>query len=139
PCLPNNTVNNTYAVTLNSTGNTLTLNSSSTPANITVDSVNALAGTLSVATAASLTTTGAYANGASATLQMAGGTVSTGGAMTNAGTITGNGVIAGAGTLTNTGTVTADGGVFDLSGKAISNLSGGTLTGGTWQAGGALA
>src|SRR5439155_14255936 len=37
-CVPNNNVSNTYNVTLNSSGNTLSLNASSSPTNITISS-----------------------------------------------------------------------------------------------------
>jgi hypothetical protein len=65
----------------------------------------------------------------------AGGTT----AVINAGTIrktagTGTSTILVAGTLSNTGTIEADSGTLSLSANSIPQVSGGTLTGGTWSA-----
>jgi hypothetical protein len=40
------------------------------------------------------------------------------------------------GSLTSSGAISADHGFLDISGVANNNLSGGTLSGGVWQAGG---
>ena len=62
--------------------------------------------------------------------------MSVGGALTSAGEIYGNGTITGAGSLTVTspGIVSPVSGTLDLSTIAVTNLSSGTLTGGSWYA-----
>ncbi len=114
-CVPNNgtPANTNYAAALNSAGNTLTLGSA-----VTVNSVDVQAGTLALTTGGSLTVTGAA-------------TVEIGANISGTGTISGGGT----GTLTNNGNIFADGGTLDLSGINVTNLSGGTLSGGLWQAG----
>ncbi len=131
--MPNNNVSNTYtAPVLNSAGNTLSLNSSSSPASVTVSSVSLQAGTLLIGSGSTLTVNGSFTN--NDTVQMSGGTLSVGGSLTSNGVIVGAGTISGAGSLTNTAHIGAEG-LLDLSGINVTNLSGGTLTGGHWHAG----
>ncbi len=80
-----------------------------------------------------LLTTGAIYNLGS--LVMNGGSLSVDGALTNYNVLQGSGRVSGAGSLTNAGRIVAQGGLLDLSGLAITNLSGGTLAGGSWWSG----
>jgi fibronectin-binding autotransporter adhesin len=117
PCVPNNgtPAGDTYAAVLNSSGNTLTLNTA-----VTVNSVDLQNGTLAMS-GGSLTALDTF-------------TVETNG------TITGNGTIVSP-SFTNNANISngvyADLGILDLSGSTITNYNPGTqtLTGGTWQAG----
>jgi hypothetical protein len=139
-CVPNNggVQNYLYTAVLNSTGHTLTLDSTSNPISPTVDSVQIKAGTLSLGAGGTLTVNGAMSLSPGAQLSLSGGTLSEGGSLTVAsGTISGAGSIKGPGSLTaaGNGAVSATG-KLDVSGINVTNLSGGTLTGGFWQANG---
>jgi T5SS/PEP-CTERM-associated repeat protein len=140
--VPNNSLINAleqYDAILNSTlVNTLTLDKTSSPASVTIRNLSVQNGNLNVGTGSTLAVNNSVTVAHLGVLQMSGGTLSTGGLLSNNnGEITGYGTISGAGALTNSaiGAIIADGGTLDLSGKTITNLSGGTLTGGQWGAG----
>ncbi|HEY6343447.1 MAG TPA: PEP-CTERM sorting domain-containing protein [Bryobacteraceae bacterium] len=121
-CVPNNGAGTTYAAILDSTGNTLTLNTA-----VTVNSVDVQSGQ----------------ECATCGLALSGGNLTA----TDSFTIDANGAVRGNGTITSpsfsnnttvsSGGVYADLGILDLSGSTITNYNPTTqtLTGGVWQAG----
>jgi PEP-CTERM motif len=119
-CVPNNNGSNVYAAVLDSGGNTLTLDDTSIPSSITIDTLTLTAGTLSVGTGATLNLAnqpGGLADipsGAGLTLAgtftTAAGTSALAGLTSVEGTLTledgkTTNVTPGGGTLTNSGTV----------------------------------
>jgi hypothetical protein len=133
-CTPNNVSGNTYSAILNSAGNTLTLNGSSSPNAITVTSVDIQHGTLDVAGTGSLTTTGNFTNSDTVKVDVggaivannltnySGGTLSGGTWTMNGGTIQGNNISASTGITTiGTGTTVTLSGGGTTSGFLASN------------------
>lgn len=118
-CVPNNGGIGGFAVTLNSAGNTMTLNSTDVPSSIQINSLNNQAGKLDVANA-SLTVLGNITN--SDTIQVdAGGSIHAQGNLTNfsAGTLSG-----GTYTLNGGGTLKIDG--LGSTGGEIATIASGT-------------
>jgi hypothetical protein len=112
-CVPING-GSAYAAVLNSPGSTMTLSGSDHPNSITVDSVNIQKGTLVV-------------TGAGTSLSVLGG-------LTNGDTlnVAANGAVT-AGSLTNNGTINLSSGT--ITATALTNYSGGVLTGGIYNLG----
>ncbi len=124
-CVPNNgtPADTTYNVVLDSNLHTLTLDSTDTPAAVTVSSLSMELGTLKLGSGGSLAVTGTTTVGLITTLQFAGGTLTQSGALINNGTIDGFGTITGGGSVTNNDYLGAAGGTLDLSGVNLTNLS----------------
>ena len=106
-CIPNNgtPVTTTYSAVLNSAGNILTLDGTSIPASVTVNSVTLTAGTLDVGLGGTLNAP-TYTQSGGTTQVDNGGSISTTTFNSTAGTVQGTGTIAGAVTISG-GTIIA--------------------------------
>jgi hypothetical protein len=137
-CVPNNNASNVYAAILNSPGQTLTLDIASSPSSIAINTLAVTAGTLDVASGASLNSNSYTQSGGGTKIELS-GTISaptftvTGGSVQGTGTIAGavsmgGTIIAGFGPSTP-GMLNINGGYHQTSGGVYSELISGTANG----------